>query len=496
MTLKHIIESDTLLKRLEQAGYTSLEDLKNASFIQLTKDVQLSEDEVSMLLSIIHNDTNEEGTLATILAQEQRHGITTSSQHLDKLFAPTNGIPRCSITELSGGPGTGKTQLCIQLACNVQLPLDQGGLDGECIYIDTEGGLMLERFRQVAFMEKDHQQGELKLKRIHHFRILDHIQLIALIRQLPDVLQELPKVKLLILDSIAYHFRLNIRDNRTRAGFVNFIGQSLIQLANQFGLAIVVTNHISIDRITSFGRPALGEPWAQWCGIRLLLTRNRQQRYASIYNSTQPTLKTEVPFIIARTGIDDVGEEEMARLHQWQETGLDSQHEEIQQQFRELAPSSLTSTTTTTRNDQDIWDEQEFYVDDIITEIPKMTPPLELQVDNEAQEKEEEEEEGTMTMEKVEQRYTLVPDSQPGHVYSSAIVKDMIDTSDEPPASQTFGRRQPPLFSVQNKRRRYSNDNTATNHDGYQQNGQSDDDWGSENDELWLAVAGMSSPSL
>jgi DNA repair protein RAD51 len=45
---------------------------------------------------------------------------------------------------------TGKTQLCHQLAVTCQLPIDQGGGEGKCLYIDTEGTFRPERLLAVA----------------------------------------------------------------------------------------------------------------------------------------------------------------------------------------------------------------------------------------------------------------------------------------------------------------------------------------------------------
>lgn len=52
---------------------------------------------------------------------------TTGCSTLD--IALKGGIPTFGITELYGEAGTGKTQLCLQLAITAQLPKSLGGLD-------------------------------------------------------------------------------------------------------------------------------------------------------------------------------------------------------------------------------------------------------------------------------------------------------------------------------------------------------------------------------
>jgi hypothetical protein len=53
------------------------------------------------------------------------------------------GIETGSITELFGEFRTGKSQLCHTLAVTCQLPIDNGGAEGKCLFIDTEGTFRL-----------------------------------------------------------------------------------------------------------------------------------------------------------------------------------------------------------------------------------------------------------------------------------------------------------------------------------------------------------------
>lgn len=45
---------------------------------------------------------------------------------------------------------TGKSQLCHTLAVMCQLPIDMGGAEGKCLWIDTEGTFRPERLLAVA----------------------------------------------------------------------------------------------------------------------------------------------------------------------------------------------------------------------------------------------------------------------------------------------------------------------------------------------------------
>ena len=74
--------------------------------------------------------------------------VTTGSKELDKLLQ--GGIETGSITELFGEFRTGKSQLCHTLAVTCQLPIDMGGAEGKCLYIDTEGTFRPERLLATA----------------------------------------------------------------------------------------------------------------------------------------------------------------------------------------------------------------------------------------------------------------------------------------------------------------------------------------------------------
>eukprot|EP01121_Diplochlamys_sp_Union-15-3_P004648 TRINITY_DN14839_c0_g1_i1.p1 TRINITY_DN14839_c0_g1~~TRINITY_DN14839_c0_g1_i1.p1 ORF type:complete len:147 (-),score=17.80 TRINITY_DN14839_c0_g1_i1:88-528(-) len=69
------------------------------------------------------------------------------------------GVPLGKLTEFCGVPGIGKTQMGFQLAVNVSIPNHFGGVEGECIYIDTEGSFMVERLVEIASKLHEHLLG-------------------------------------------------------------------------------------------------------------------------------------------------------------------------------------------------------------------------------------------------------------------------------------------------------------------------------------------------
>ena len=55
----------------------------------------------------------------------------------------------------------------MQLAVDVQIPECFGGLDGEAVYIDTEGSFIVERLANIARATVDHCQ---------HIAVADNIE--------------------------------------------------------------------------------------------------------------------------------------------------------------------------------------------------------------------------------------------------------------------------------------------------------------------------------
>ena len=96
--------------------------------------------------------------------------ITTGSKQLVTLLA--GGTETGSITEIFGEFRTGKSQICHTLAVTCQLPVDMGGGEGKCLYIDTEGTFRPVRLLAVA--ERLGLNGEEVLDNVAYARAYNH----------------------------------------------------------------------------------------------------------------------------------------------------------------------------------------------------------------------------------------------------------------------------------------------------------------------------------
>lgn len=74
--------------------------------------------------------------------------ITFGCTALDRLTH--NGIPTIGITEIAGEAGSGKSQICMQLALMVQLHQSMGGLEKGAVFICTEDAFASQRLFQIT----------------------------------------------------------------------------------------------------------------------------------------------------------------------------------------------------------------------------------------------------------------------------------------------------------------------------------------------------------
>ncbi|KAG8587632.1 hypothetical protein GDO81_005736, partial [Engystomops pustulosus] len=264
-------------------------------------------------------------TALELLEQEQAQAsIITFCSALDDILG--GGVPLAKVTEICGPPGVGKTQLCMQLAVDVQIPQCFGGVDGEVVYIDTENSFIVERLVDIAsacvlhcsLITQAHQQDDQKiamqkltlnniLSHIYYFSCRNYAELLAQILVLPDFIAQHSMVKLVIIDSIAFPFRHSFDDLSLRTRLLNKLAQQLIDFANQNKLAVVLTNQMTtrIGTSESLLVPALGEGWGHAATNRIILRWGGLQRFAELLKA--PTHKdVTVQYQITHIGFRDV----------------------------------------------------------------------------------------------------------------------------------------------------------------------------------------------
>jgi len=181
--------------------------------------------------------------------------ITTRSKALDGLIG--GGFEAGSITECFGEFGSSKTQIAHQLAVNVQLPVEKGGADGICVYIDSEGAFRPERIKQMA--EAIGMDSTQILKNIKVARAFNSDHQMLLAEKVEDLIKtDGLNVKLVVIDSLTSHFRADFSGRgqlADRQQKLNKHMHTLQKLASSYNLVVYVTNQVMSKPDTFFGDP-------------------------------------------------------------------------------------------------------------------------------------------------------------------------------------------------------------------------------------------------
>lgn len=147
------------------------------------------------------------------------------------------------------------SQWCFQTAVTVQLPKDQGGLEGGCLYIDSENSFRPERVIQIS--KKLGLEPEAVLKNIYVARAYnaDHQMLLA--EKAGEMVKE-NNIKLVIVDSLTAQFRAEYIGRGTlaeRQQKLNKHMRTLQKLAEINNIALLVTNQVIENPAILFGDP-------------------------------------------------------------------------------------------------------------------------------------------------------------------------------------------------------------------------------------------------
>ena len=295
--------SPTARAKLQNFGFHSVQDvLRHHSLpVQLVKSVpSLTLDEAQDVLKACRTGldgfalSGAKSASELLKKERERIPLVTFCANMDAILG--GGVQTGEITEFCGAPGVGKTQIGMQLAVSVQLPNKFSGNEGECIYVDTEGSFTCDRCEDMAngtrrYLERwmrgmgcsEVERKEFEeclekrfsvdmiLKRIHVFRCHEVTELLACLDHVPEFVKEHPKVKLVVIDSIAFHFRQDFDDMALRASILAKTTNNLMSLAKKYDLAVVTINQATTK---PGGRlaPALGESYAHAATTRVALS--------------------------------------------------------------------------------------------------------------------------------------------------------------------------------------------------------------------------------
>ncbi|XP_051972888.1 DNA repair protein RAD51 homolog 4 isoform X2 [Xyrauchen texanus] len=198
--------------------------------------------------------------------------LSTGSPSLDKLL--DSGLYTGEITELTGSPGSGKTQVCLSVAVNISHQLKQS-----VFYIDTNGGICANRLLQMLQTKTSNMEEQMEaLQKIKVFRVFDVYSLLSSLQHLrSNGLQKASigggSVKVLMVDSVSavLSSMLGGKQNEGMSLLMQVAGE-LKMIAKDLNLAILVTNHVTKDGNGQL-KAGLGQSWSHVPRTRVLLQR-------------------------------------------------------------------------------------------------------------------------------------------------------------------------------------------------------------------------------
>jgi len=141
------------------------------------------------------------------------------------------------------------------------------------------------------------------------FRCREITDLVSCVMVLHEFLLTHPKVKLIVVDSLAFHFRHDLENAGLRSRVLHKIASQLTALAVERCIAVVVTNQMT-TKISSSGlsflAPSLGASWGHAPSQRILLDwdPSHSLRWATLIKSSSlPT--ASALYQVTKDGIRD-----------------------------------------------------------------------------------------------------------------------------------------------------------------------------------------------
>ncbi len=295
--------------KLRTAGYDSFEKIAVASAHELSTIADVGVETAKKIIAGAR-DALEMGFESADVILERRKTIvriSTGSIELDKLLA--GGVETQAITEFYGKFSSGKSQVGFQLAVNVQLPREEGGLGGGCLFIDTESTFRPERIVQMA--EARNMDPQKVLKNIYVARAVNSDHQILLADKAADIIKE-KNIKLIVVDSMMSQFRSDYTGRGALAERQQKLNKHLHQLqklADMYNIAIYITNQVMDRPDILFGDPTApigGHVLAHNATFRIYLRKGKaEKRIARLVDS--PNLpEGEAIFSVTEEGIGDV----------------------------------------------------------------------------------------------------------------------------------------------------------------------------------------------
>jgi len=241
-------------QKLREAGYGSIDSIASANLDDLL-ELGISTAKAQKMVEAARDQFNVQFQTAADLLEQRKDvaKLTTGSKAFDDLL--DGGIESMSITETHGAYGSGKSQVSMQLAVNVQLPPEKGGLSGKAVIIDSEGSFRPERVKQMA--EAVGLDPAEALANIQIARAYTSDEQMMVAEKIASIAEE-QNIKLVVVDSLTALFRSEYVGRGMLAERQQKLNQhlsTLHKLADDNNIIVYVTNQVSAKPDQFFGDP-------------------------------------------------------------------------------------------------------------------------------------------------------------------------------------------------------------------------------------------------
>lgn len=205
------------------------------------------------------------------------------------------GIEKGCITQFYGPPGSGKTNIVLKM-------LVQSALNGnKGVLIDTEGGLSIERVKQIAEDNFERMAGNIIVIEPTTFKEQNE----ALQKIESSLKNGTDNIELVVLDSAVALYRLK---DGGQTEINRELGKQmglLSKLARKYNIAVIITNHIySIFDEENTIEPVGGTILKYWSKIIVELEKNDNgDRFAVLKRHKSKPDGAKVKFEIINKGL-------------------------------------------------------------------------------------------------------------------------------------------------------------------------------------------------
>jgi DNA repair protein RadA len=276
-------------EKLKDNGFDGYQGIAVASPGELSNTADIGESSAADIINAAREAADIGGfeSGATVLERREKIGkLTWGVEEVDELLG--GGVETQSITEVYGEFGAGKSQVTHQLAVNVQLPTEHGGLEGSAIFVDSEDTFRPERIDDMVrglpdeaieaamvLHEITDEDGadagdedlvtdlvEEMLDKIHVAKAFNSNHQILLAEKAQEIASESQDdefpVRLLCVDSLTAHFRAEYvgrGELAERQQKLNKHLHDLMRVGDLNNTAVVVTNQVAANPDSFFGDP-------------------------------------------------------------------------------------------------------------------------------------------------------------------------------------------------------------------------------------------------